>query len=102
MLLAPFAPFVASEMWEALGEKDNLLRHPWPAYDAALAKEEEIKVAVQINGKLRSHITVPAESAAEDVKAAAMADEKVRAEIAGREVVKVIPVPGKLVNIVVR
>jgi leucyl-tRNA synthetase len=102
VLLAPFAPFVASEMWEALGEKDNLLRYPWPEYDPALAKEDEINVAVQINGKLRSHITVPADSSAEDVKAIALAEEKVKAEIAGREVVKVIPVPGKLVNIVVR
>jgi leucyl-tRNA synthetase len=102
VLLAPFAPFVASEMWETLGEKDNLLRHPWPEYDAALAKEEEIKIAVQINGKLRGHITVAADSSREDVEASALADEKVKAAIEGREVVKVIPVPGKLVNIVVR
>jgi leucyl-tRNA synthetase len=102
VLLAPFAPFVAHQLWEALGQKDNLLRHSWPQYDAALAKEDEITIAVQINGKLRSHITVPADSSPEDVKASALADAKVKTEIARREVAKVIAVPGKLVNIVVR
>jgi leucyl-tRNA synthetase len=102
VLLAPFAPFIASELWEALGEKEDLLRYPWPEYDPALTKEDEISIAVQINGKLRGHIIVPAESPEEDLKAAALADEKIRAAIEGREVVKVIVVPGKLVNIVVR
>jgi leucyl-tRNA synthetase len=108
LLLAPFAPFLASELWEAtsapgIGEEPfTLIRHRWPEYNPALAKEEEVTYAVQINGKLRSHITVPAEGLPEDVKATALADEKARAEIAGREVVKVIHVPGKLVNIVAR
>jgi leucyl-tRNA synthetase len=102
LLLSPFAPFLASELWEALGEKDNLLRHPWPEYDPALAKEEETEYPVQINGKLRSHISVPADSAEELVKERVLADDKVRAAIEGKDAVKVIFVPGKLVNIVVR
>jgi leucyl-tRNA synthetase len=102
LLLAPFAPFLASELWEVLGEKENLLRYPWPEYDPALAKEEETTYAVQINGKLRSHISVPADSPEAFVCERALADEKVRAAIAGKQVVKPIFVPGKLVNIVVR
>ena len=102
VLLAPFAPFMAAELWEVLGEKDSLLRHPWPEYDPQLAKEEEIVYAVQINGKLRSHVLVPAESIESLVIERALADEKVRAAIAGKEVLKKIVVPGKLVNLVVR
>jgi leucyl-tRNA synthetase len=102
LLLAPFAPYLAAELWETLGEKANLLRHPWPEYDPELAKEDEITYAVQINGKLRSHITVPADSTEGTVRERALADEKVQAAIASRQVVKVIPVLGKLVNIVVR
>jgi leucyl-tRNA synthetase len=102
LLLAPFAPFLASELWEVLGEKDSLLRYPWPQYDPALAKEDETTYAVQINGKLRGHISVPADSPEAFVRERALADEKVRAAIAGKQVVKPIFVPGKLVNIVVR
>jgi leucyl-tRNA synthetase len=102
LLLAPFAPFLASELWEVLGEKESLLRYPWPEYDPALAREDEITYAVQINGKLRGHIDVPADSPEPVVRERALADEKVRAAIAGQEVMKVIFVPGKLVNIVVK
>ena len=101
LLLAPFAPYLAAELWQILGEKDNLLRHPWPEYDAALAKEEEIEYPIQINGKLRSRISVPADSPEDFVRERALADEKVRAAIEGKQVVKVIFIPGKLVNIVV-
>jgi leucyl-tRNA synthetase len=102
LLLAPFAPYVAAELWETLGEKGSLLRHPWPEYDPALAKEDEITYAVQINGKVRGHVTVPADSAEDTVRERALSDEKIQSAIAGREVVKVIPVLGKLVNVVVR
>ncbi|HEY6272655.1 MAG TPA: leucine--tRNA ligase [Terriglobales bacterium] len=100
LLLAPFAPFVAAELWEGLGEKQSLLRYPWPEYDPALAKEDEITYAIQVNGKLRGHIAVAADSPEPAVKERALADEKVRVAIAGKEVEKVIFVPGKLVNIV--
>ena len=80
----------------------SLLRAPWPKYDAALAKEEEIELPVQINGRLRSRIVVPADSTEEFVLGRALADEKVRAAIAGKLIVKKLYVPGRLVNIVVK
>jgi leucyl-tRNA synthetase len=102
LLLAPFAPYLAAELWEAIGEQDQLLRYPWPEYDPALAKEEETTYAVQINGKLRSHVAVAAESAEDTVRERVLADEKVKASVEGKQIVKVIVVPGKLVNVVVR
>ncbi len=102
LLLAPFAPYLAHELWEMLGGKGSLLRAPWPKYDPALAKEEEIEIPVQINGKLRSRMVVPADSTEDAVRERALADEKVKAAIAGKQIVKVIIVAGKLVNIVVR
>jgi leucyl-tRNA synthetase len=102
LMLSPFAPYLASELWEVLGEKGNLLRHPWPAFDPALAKEDETTYVIQINGKLRSHVVLPAESPEDLVRERALADEKIRAAMEGKEVVKVIVVAGKLVNVVVR
>ena len=102
LLLAPFAPYLAHELWEMLGEKGSLLRAPWPEYDRALAKEEEIELPVQVNGKLRSRIVVPADAADDLVRERALADEKIVTLIAGKQIVKVIVVTGKLVNIVVR
>jgi leucyl-tRNA synthetase len=102
LMLSPFAPYLASELWEVLGEKGNLLRHPWPAFDPALAREDETTYVIQINGKLRSHVVLPAESPEDLVRERAMADEKIRAAMEGKEVVKVIVVAGKLVNVVVR
>jgi leucyl-tRNA synthetase len=102
LLLAPFAPYLAHELWEMLGETENLLRAPWPKYDAELAKEEKIVIPVQINGKLRSKVVVPADATEEFVLERALADEKVRAAIAGKQIVKKIYVPGKMVNIVVK
>jgi len=102
LLLAPFAPYLAHELWEMLGQTSNLLKAPWPRYDAELAKEEEIEIPVQINGKLRSRVVVPADATEEFVLERALADEKVKAAIAGRRVVKKIYVPGKMVNLVVK
>ena len=62
LMLAPFAPYLAHELWEMLGETSDLLRAPWPQYDPALAKEEEVEIAVQVNGKIRSRIMVPADA----------------------------------------
>jgi len=102
LLLAPFAPYLAHELWEMLGEKGSLLKAPWPKYDPALAKEEEIEIPVQINGKLRSVIIVPVDAPEEVLRERALADEKIKGFIAGKQIVKIIVVPGKLVNIVVR
>ena len=102
LLLAPFAPYLAAEMWTQLGERDALLKHPWPKFDPALVKADEVEVAVQVNGKLRARITVPADATEDHVRETALADEKVKAAIEGKQIVKVIVVPGKLVNIVVR
>jgi len=102
LLLAPFAPYLAHELWEMIGEKESLLRAPWPKYDAELAKEEEIEIPVQINGKLRSRVVVPADASEEFVLQRALADEKVKAAIAGKQVIKKIYVPGKMVNLVIK
>ncbi len=102
LLLAPFAPYLAHELWQTLGEKGQLLRHPWPKFDPALAKEDQIEIAVQVNGKVRARIVVPADAPEDQVRAAALADPKVIAAMEGKQLVKAIVVPGKLVNIVVK
>ena len=102
LLLAPFAPYLAHELWEMLGEKGNLLKQAWPRYDHELAKEEEIEIPVQVNGKLRTVVTVPAGSSEDALREAAFADAKIKSGMAGKTIVKTIIVPGKLVNIVMR
>jgi leucyl-tRNA synthetase len=102
LLLAPFAPYFAHEVWEMLGEKGNLLKAPWPQYDPELAKADELEIPVQVNGKLRSVITVPLDADEAFVREKALADEKLHNSMSGKQVVKVIYVPGKLVNVVVK
>jgi leucyl-tRNA synthetase len=102
LMLAPFAPYLAFELWEHLGEKSDLLRAPWPKFDEALAREEQIEIPVQINGKLRAVVTVDAAANEDAVRDAALPDEKIAALIAGKEVVRIIVVPRKLINIVVK
>jgi leucyl-tRNA synthetase len=107
LLLAPFAPFFAAEMWEQIGGEGVVFRTAWPAVNEDLAREEEIEIPVQVNGKLVNVVKVPAGSDDAAVKAAALADEKVKARVSdqgtgGKAVVKVIVVPGKLVNLVVK
>ena len=102
LLLAPFAPYLACELWEALGGHGNLLRMPWPRFNEALAKESEVEFPVQINGKLRTVVRLGADAGEPALKEAALGDEKIQAALAGKQVVKMIVVPGKLVNLVVR
>ena len=102
LLLAPFAPHLVAELWEELGEESSVLRAPWPQSNAELAKDDELEVPVQINGKLVTVVRVFADADAKTLEAAALADEKVQARIAGKTVVKVIVVPRKLVNLVVK
>ena len=103
LLLNPFAPYLAAELWSTLGEDaEALLRHPWPQADAALAKEDEVEIVVQFNGKVRSRLTVPHDAEEQAVREAALADEKVKEALAGKQIVKVIVVKNKLVNIVIK
>ncbi|RRA47541.1 leucine--tRNA ligase [Acidipila sp. EB88] len=102
LLLAPFAPYMTAELWAELGESGGLLRTPWPAFDEALAKASELEVPVQINGKLRTVIKLAADAGEPAMREAALGDERVLAAIEGKQVVKMIVVPGKLVNLVVR
>jgi leucyl-tRNA synthetase len=102
LMLAPFAPFFAAEMWEEVGGEGVVFRTAWPTANEELAREDEIEIPVQANGKLVNVVKVPAGSDEETVKAAALADEKVKARVEGKTVVKVIVVPGKLVNLVVK
>jgi leucyl-tRNA synthetase len=102
LLLAPFAPYLAAEMWEQIGGEGTVLRAPWPKSDPGLAKEDELELPVQINGKLVTLIRVPAGSDASSIEATALADEKVQSRIAGKTVAKVIVVPGRTCNLVVK
>jgi leucyl-tRNA synthetase len=102
LMLAPFAPYLAFELWEQIGEKENLLRAPWPKFDEALAREDEIEVPVQVNGKLRTVVRVAADADQEALRDAALADEKIKAATEGKQIAKAIIVPGKLVNLVVK
>jgi leucyl-tRNA synthetase len=102
LLLAPFAPYLSAELWQELGHEDSVLRHPWPAFDAELAKEAELELPVQVNGKLRAVVKVAVDATREQIESVVLSDEKVRAAIAGKEMVKLIVVPGKLLNILVK
>jgi len=102
LMLAPFAPYLAHELWEVLGENSILLREPWPKYDPELAKEEQVEIVLQVNGKNRSRIIVPIDADEEHVRELAQADEKIKMMVQGKQVMKVIIVKGKLVNIVAR
>ena len=100
LLLSPFVPHFAEELWEALGNRDSIMKHPWPDYDREAVLEEEILIVVQVNGKLRDRMTIPASYGEEEVKAWALKSERIQRLIEGKEVKRVILVPQKLVNIV--
>ena len=101
LLLSPFAPHLCEELWERLGHRDSLAYAPWPAFDPAALHEAEVLLVVQVNGKVRARITVPAAAGEEQVKAAALEDEQVKKFVNGQPVKQVIVVPRRLVNIVV-
>ena len=102
LLLAPFAPYLSAELWQELGEKGAVLRAPWPVSDPELAKENELEIPVQINGKLVEVVRVAADATPKVIEAAALGGEKIKLRTAAKTVVKVIVVPGKLVNLVVK
>ena len=101
LLLAPYAPHAAEELWRALGHADTLAYEPWPAFDPALTAADEIDVPVQINGKLRTVLKVPAEIDDAALEAAALADDKVKEALAGKTIKKTVVKSKKLVNLVV-
>ncbi len=101
-ILNPFAPHITEEIWEMIGGKELLSLREWPAYDEAKTKDDTIEIAVQISGKVKGTITVPADAAQADVIAAAKADSKVAAALDGKTIVKEIYVPGRIVNIVAK
>jgi len=101
LLLAPYAPHAAEELWSVLGHTKSLAYEPWPKFDLALTKADEVEIPVQINGKLRTKLVAPAEIDNAALEALALADEKVKELIAGKTIKKLIVVPKKLVNIVV-
>jgi leucyl-tRNA synthetase len=101
LMLAPLAPHVGEELWARLGHRDSLASEPFPEADPALLVDETVEIPVQVNGKLRGKVVVPADADAAAVEAAARADERVAALLADRTVRKVVAVPGRLVNFVV-
>jgi leucyl-tRNA synthetase len=102
LLLSPLAPHLAEELWEKLGHRDSLAYQPWPEHDPAALVEETVEVAVQINGKVRDRIQVPPSITSDEIQAQALARDKVRDGVAGKQVVKAIYVPGKLLSLVVK
>ena len=101
LLLGPFAPYMAEELWAELGREAPVLHAAWPEFDPALAKEDEIEIIVQVNGKLRSRVAVAEGTGKDEIEASAKADPKVAAHFEGKTIRKVVVVPGKLVNFVV-
>lgn len=101
-ILAPFAPHIAEELWQKLGHTDSIFKQSWPTYDESLLAEDEVTIAVQVNGKVRNTITLAAAADEATAKEAALASEQVQKWIGGKKVVKCIYVPGKIVNIVVK
>jgi leucyl-tRNA synthetase len=102
LLLAPSAPHLAEELWERTGRPYSIHNQRWPEWDAALAAEQEITLVVQVNGKLRDRIQVAVDIGEEEAKVLAVASAKVKAHLEGKQVLRVIYVPGRLVNVVVR
>ncbi|MGH7793162.1 MAG: class I tRNA ligase family protein, partial [Thermodesulfobacteriota bacterium] len=100
-LLYPIAPHIAEELWQSLGYEETLVDKPWMEWDREILESAAITVVVQVNGKVRSQVTMDSDSDQEEMKEAALSDEKVKNYIADKEIKKVIVVPKKLVNIVV-
>jgi leucyl-tRNA synthetase len=102
LLLNPFTPHVAEEMWSRLGHADGLVHARWPAFDAEAAKEDAVELAVQVNGKVRGRLLVPREAPEAEVRALALAEPRVAEHVQGKQVMKVVVVKGRLVSVVVR
>jgi len=101
LLISPFTPHAAEEMWEILGQRGGLNRVEWPSYDPAMAVQETVTLVLQVNGRVRSRIAIPADLEEGEVRRLALDDEKVRSLTSGRTVERVVVVPKRLVNVVV-
>jgi leucyl-tRNA synthetase len=101
-LLAPFTPHIAEELWASLGHDEIMVASAWPRFDADLAKEEELEIPVQLNGKLIARVVVPADVTDDAMKDAALASDRVQSKLEGKEVVKTIVVSKRLVNLVAK
>ena len=102
LLLAPACPHITEELWQQRGHDYSIHNQSWPKWDEALAKDEEVTLVVQVNGKLRDRIMVPASITEAEAKEKALGSQKVKVHLKGKEIVKTIYVPGRLVNLVVR
>ena len=102
LLLSPFAPHIAEELWELLGHTTSLAHEPWPTYDEKYLIETEVEIPVQLNGKLRGKVTVPAGADQSTIEAAAKADATIAGQLEGKTIVKTIVILGKMVNFVVK
>jgi leucyl-tRNA synthetase len=101
LVLSPFAPHIAEELWEKLGHRESLAYYEWPGFDSELVREKEVELAVQIRGKIKDRIIVGADATEEEIKEKALSSEKVQAALAGKEPKKIIVIKSRLVNIVV-
>ncbi|MBV8488455.1 MAG: class I tRNA ligase family protein [Planctomycetaceae bacterium] len=101
LLLSPMAPHIAEELWQILGHNETLAFEPWPSYDPTLLRDDEVEVPVQVNGKVRGRVIVPAGASSSQLETAARNDDRVATLLAGKTIRKVVVVPGKLVNFVV-
>jgi leucyl-tRNA synthetase len=102
LMLAPFAPHISEEMWQELGHAGGLKAARWPVADSELARSDELEIPIQVNGKLRSRVLASPDVSEEELRAAALSDEKIRGLVEGHQVVKVIVVPQRLVNVVIK
>ena len=102
LLLSPFAPHIAEELWQTLGQQESIACAPWPEFNHELVKEPLVEVAVQIRGKVRSKINVPPDADQHTMLTSAKEDPKIAALLAGKSIIKEIVVPGRLVNFVIK
>ena len=102
LLLNPFTPHVCEEMWARLGHAGGLVRAAWPAFDAEAAREDAVELAVQVNGKVRGRVVVPREAGEAEIRARALAEPRVAEHVEGKQMVKFVVVPGRLVSVVVK
>jgi leucyl-tRNA synthetase len=102
LILSPFAPHIAEELWSRLGNKPSIQNIPWPEYDPALVKEDKVTIVFQVNGKVRSKLEMNSGTSEKEIEDAALDDEKVKKHILGKQIVRIITVKDKMVNVVVK